>query len=856
MKKGPASRIITFILILCVCFAALPMVIVILRSPEQAPVLMQGGEADLEKELAGNANRIYQLKGQWEYYPDKLYTYSDFLYGDSIEPEVAAFPHIWTAGGGRPAKGCATYRARVKIPANIETISILSLNQYSAYRIYLNEFMVSQAGRLDPFFNNFTMGFYSLSGHASLNLKEGYPRECNVIIQVQNELHALPGLRGRVFLSGLRQISSLESAMECVNNFTIGAIAVMILYLTGMFFSNRKRTEDADYALASFLLLWYILLNTGGSLSPYRFIQGSLGWMDKLLLRLEYYLPALASFFSMRHVLRKNLPRRAMGGVYLAVALIPSVHLWVPIPVFTNHLLFNIVIIILICITPSVIDLINLCRRRRREKWSIDSVLTYLTHILLFVAPLAYIFSIGFWFGIYGFAWINIIHLILQIMLFMRYYQHLEDEVRMLNQDLEVKVNERTRALQVMTREAETARHKAEDAQRLAEDASRHKSEFLAKMSHEICTPLNAIINMSDLIETGGFSEAQRQYFRNMERMSHTLLRLVNGILDFSEIDAGKVKLAPSHYNLRSLFDSVASMQGFLAGEKGLDFQADFTPGLDEVVYGDEARVHQICTNLVNNAVKYTRKGYVHFSMSAAIVAARGGAKRRCIKIMVSDSGVGIKDDQKKRLFVSFEQLDRKRTQGVQGAGLGLAITKQLLDLMGGAVTVKSVYGEGSIFSAFIPLVKGDPAKVVLGAGKDDTVQAAADVKVLVVDDLPINLSVALGYLARHGIKADTAESGAEALARVKARRYDLIFMDHMMPDMDGIETVKRLRSLGADWLKTVPVVSFSANAVQGARELFVAAGMNDFIAKPLRPGELNRVLGRWLPPDKIRAGK
>ncbi|MDR1786343.1 MAG: response regulator [Spirochaetaceae bacterium] len=402
------------------------------------------------------------------------------------------------------------------------------------------------------------------------------------------------------------------------------------------------------------------------------------------------------------------------------------------------------------------------------------------------------------------------------------------------NESLENTVKERTSEL-----ERQTA---------LAQAASTAKGDFLAAMSHEIRTPLTAIIGMSDLMPRVNFDETQADYFNKISGMSHILMDIVNDILDFSKIETGKMELLPRHYNLRIMFENLASAQRFQASAKGLEFRAAFDPGLPEVVYGDDARVRQIMMNLVSNAVKYTKDGFVEFSLNMA--------KRRrgklYIAVVVRDSGIGIREEQKERLFTRFERLDREQNRMIQGTGLGLAITRQLLDLMGGFITIESVYGEGSTFSAFIPLVKGDVAKVETARGRDFLVRAAGDLRVLVVDDGQANRTVASGYLARHGITADTAESGEEALSKIGAGQYDLIFMDHLMPGMGGPETTQAIRALEPDWCKTVPIVAFSANAIQGAREFFIAAGMNDFISKPIRPDELNRVLRDWLPSDKI----
>ncbi|MDR1893661.1 MAG: response regulator [Spirochaetales bacterium] len=390
-----------------------------------------------------------------------------------------------------------------------------------------------------------------------------------------------------------------------------------------------------------------------------------------------------------------------------------------------------------------------------------------------------------------------------------------------------------------------------------AEQATRAKSLFLATMSHEIRTPMNAIIGMSDLMPTENLTTLQKGYFEEMKKMSRSLLTIINDILDFSKIEAGKLELLPVHYNMSALFDSVASMCEFIAHGKGLEFRRNRDPGIPEVLYGDETRVRQIFTNVVNNAVKYTKTGYVSFTLSQG---RRGPDETEYIIAEVADSGIGIKEEDIPKLFGNFQQLDARRNRGIVGTGLGLAITKNLLSLMNGHIEVQSVYGRGSVFTVYLPLVPGDPGKVQSPEQGLPTVVAKKGVRALVADDVPANLTVALGFLTKHGIDAETADGGLEAVAKVResvesGRPYDIVFMDHMMPDLDGIEAVKQIRALAgenaASPYAVIPILALSANAVQGAEELFLAAGMNGFVSKPIEGTALNAALKNFLPPEK-----
>ncbi|MDR2313726.1 MAG: response regulator [Spirochaetaceae bacterium] len=400
-----------------------------------------------------------------------------------------------------------------------------------------------------------------------------------------------------------------------------------------------------------------------------------------------------------------------------------------------------------------------------------------------------------------------------------------------------------------------------------AEQATIAKSRFLATMSHEIRTPMNAIIGMSDLMPTENLSSLQKGYFEGIKNMSQSLLTIINDILDFSKIEAGKLELVPVHYNMRNLFDDIASMCEFIARGKSLEFRWVFDQAVPEILYGDEIRVRQIFTNIVNNAVKYTKKGYVFFGLF------RGKRKADGVRTLfdengylvarIKDSGIGIKKEDISKLFGSFQQLDTRKNRGIMGTGLGLAITKNLVTMMNGRVTVSSVYGAGSEFTVYLPLIEGDPNKVEK-TGNIPVVTASKGVRVLVVDDVPVNLTVALGFLTKHGINAETAAGGFEAIKKIREsvrenHPYDIVFMDHMMPDLDGAETTKRIRSLGPaedSPYRSMPIVALSANAVQGSEELFLSSGMNGFVSKPIEPAALNAALKKFLPRGKYTLAK
>ncbi|GMO52886.1 MAG: hypothetical protein Ta2G_10850 [Termitinemataceae bacterium] len=392
-----------------------------------------------------------------------------------------------------------------------------------------------------------------------------------------------------------------------------------------------------------------------------------------------------------------------------------------------------------------------------------------------------------------------------------------------------------------------------------AEEATRAKSDFLANMSHEIRTPMNAIIGLSELMPTENLNDTQKNYLYDIKKMSKALLGIINEILDFSKVEAGKMEIDPVHFNLTEMFDQISSMSKFIAVEKNLDFIYSKSDDLPDVIFGDEIRIRQILTNVVNNAVKYTRLGSVTFTIEKE---AANGKQPEFILATIEDTGIGIKPEDMDKLFGSFQRLNTNKNRRISGTGLGLAITKQLLNILGGSIDVQSEYKKGTTFFVRIPLVKGDPAKVEEEGTVSNFVykKDGVDLNVLVADDAPVNLTVAKGHLAKHKIDIETCENGIQALRLVLSKKYDLVFLDHMMPKMDGTEACKKMREMAQsssdDYFKKLPIIALSANAVSGARELFLESGMNDFISKPIDAADLNSILFKYLPKEKITIGE
>ncbi|MCL2500911.1 MAG: ATP-binding protein [Defluviitaleaceae bacterium] len=386
------------------------------------------------------------------------------------------------------------------------------------------------------------------------------------------------------------------------------------------------------------------------------------------------------------------------------------------------------------------------------------------------------------------------------------------------------------------------------EAVEIAQEASKAKSEFLSSMSHEIRTPMNAIIGMSELLHHEQLNDRQMGYVNDISVSSKSLLGIINDILDFSKIESGKLELNPVDYELNVLTNHMESMFTYVAQQKGLEFMVETEGELPNYLYGDDLRLRQALTNICGNAVKFTEKGHIKMIVHVD--------ENHNLTFRIEDTGMGIKDEDLPRLFNAFEQLEKVKNRNVVGTGLGLSITKAFVEMMGGSIRVESQYGKGTAFTLTIPITEGNPDNIINSKlTEEDHIVSAPDARILITDDNEFNLKVASGLLSFMNIEAETASSGMEAIEAVKKNDYDIIFMDHMMPVMDGIETAQTIRQLGGKYEKIV-IVALTANAVKGAREMYLQSGFNDFLSKPIDPNQLQGMVLKYLPPDKVKEEK
>ena len=375
-----------------------------------------------------------------------------------------------------------------------------------------------------------------------------------------------------------------------------------------------------------------------------------------------------------------------------------------------------------------------------------------------------------------------------------------------------------------------------------AEKANHAKSEFLSSMSHELRTPLNAIVCFSELLETKeGLDSESKDFAKDIVSASHNLLDLVNGVLDISKIEAGKMELINKEYNSQELFNSLSTMVIPRIGDKPIDFKTVIASDIPPVLKGDTGKLKQIILNLLTNAVKYTDKGFIKYRVECINDFKNNQTK---LIITVTDTGRGIKKEDIDRLFKKFERLEEDRNTSIEGTGLGLAITEGLAELMGGKITVISDYGKGSTFKF---VVIQDIVNVEIKEKSSNTISFDYNTfegkKALIVDDSKLNLKVAENVLKNFLVTTESVTSGLECLSCVNSKKYDIIFMDIMMPNMNGVEVLKKLREENIN----TPVIALTADAIEGQEEKYMSEGFDGYISKPINKEKLNYVLNKYL---------
>lgn len=393
-----------------------------------------------------------------------------------------------------------------------------------------------------------------------------------------------------------------------------------------------------------------------------------------------------------------------------------------------------------------------------------------------------------------------------------------------------------------------------EDTALLEKEIGEAKSSFLANMSHEIRTPINAVLGMNEMILRESKESEIREYASIIDSSGHMLLSIINDVLDYSKIESGKLSINPDNYCLSSVLNDIMAINRPRAEKKQLEIRLACPENSFEHLYGDEIRIKQVVTNLLTNAIKYTDKGCVTINIKTQKLDSNLAE----LYVGVEDTGSGIKPEDRDRLFESFNRLENSKNRGIEGTGLGLVIAKSLVDLMGGELAFESEFGKGSLFYFKIkqkllseePIGNIESRMAALHEVQKEYKESfvAPDCSILAVDDTTTNLVVLKNLLKKTQVKITNATSGRMALAIAEKGKFDLVLLDHMMPDMDGVQTLCELRKMGID----VPVIALTANALADARDFYLQAGFDDYISKPIKSSELEEMLIKYLPKDKV----
>lgn len=387
-----------------------------------------------------------------------------------------------------------------------------------------------------------------------------------------------------------------------------------------------------------------------------------------------------------------------------------------------------------------------------------------------------------------------------------------------------------------------------------AERANQAKTEFLANMSHEIRTPMNAILGFTELILQERNVERVQEYAEDIKRSAQNLLHIINEVLDISKIEAGKVEMIDEPYYTQSLLEDVSLLIAGLAEKKGLSYQAEIDSNIPYRMSGSVGHIREVLTNILSNAIKYTQKG----SVTLSVKCIEKTETHVTLSYAVRDTGIGMKQEDLDKLFEKFSQFDSKANRNVEGTGLGMAIVKGLVEQMGGKVRVESEYGVGTTVMIELTqeIIDNQPiGEMQLNLSEDVkpfTQSFKTEARILVVDDNETNLKVAVGFLKRYGVQADCVSSGLDAIRKIQYNRYDLIFMDHMMPGMDGVETMHYIKDMERGKYSDIPIIALTANAISGVREQMIAEGFAGYLSKPIDREALDRVMRRTLPKELI----
>lgn len=632
-------------------------------------------------------------------------------------------------------------------------------------------------------------------------------------------------------------VGSNLADIACCLLIVITAVIMLVLALIRW---HTRQPSRGELYLGLFGLTAGVYCFIGTDTMNIFFDMGGVYVMQEYLMLL---LPLfLALYFEQN--LRSIYPRRFAGLLYIVVcnAVIQLLLEWLGIWNLTKMADLSTAVVVLVCIT-GIVSLLQMVNKNRRYQIFLPMISVF----VLLVGEMAKV-TLQF-FSMYVYAKKAVLHSMTAfgLMLTVLHIFQVSKEYRL---DAEEKIKAAKRQNQLLM----LAKKDADAARQEALAANEAKGKFLAQMSHEIRTPINAVLGMDEMILRESREQNVREYAMDIYTAGQSLLSLINDILDFSKIDSGKMEIVPVEYDSSSLIHDLVNMTSQRAADKGIRLAVEVDHALPCRLYGDDVRIRQVLINILTNAVKYTHEGTVWFRVQSHVT---DNTVMLCFE--VEDTGIGIKAEDLPKLTAEFERIEEDKNRGIEGTGLGMSITIRLLSLLGSRLHVESEYGKGSKF--YFALEQKIVDHTPIGNFESKVQQMAEnfsytssfyapDAKILVVDDNAVNRKVLRNLLKETQIQVTEAAGGSECLHLVQENRYDLIFLDHMMPEMDGVETLRHMKALSEFPCKDTPVVVLTANAVSGAKEAYLSEGFDDFLSKPIVPDKLEVMIQKLLPKE------
>lgn len=732
-----------------------------------------------------NAEPNLPLDGNWEFYPSQFIPTNDSkIEGERILIDV---PNRWDKSG-LEARGYGSYRLVVIKPKN-EILALKIPDLFSAYNLYVNGFQLANMGtpgkdkqseRPARKFNHVSLGHIPAD-------------TLNIIIHISNFVHSKGGIGAPIQVGTLESLTEEKFLNDVYDIFMAGCLVMGAFFFLGLYFYGRQEKMSLYFAL--FCLVYaYRIIGWGNYV-----LHDLIDIPYRIGMTIEYstfYLTAFFFLLYLKHIFPEDTPKK-LANAFIYLSLAWAIMTLLPVYVFTQLNDPFLFVLLLAMIFGSFVFVKALVRKREGATYSLYSTLGIL---LVFSMKTA--------------AYLNLIEEILWVSM-------LGQLVFFLFQSL------------ILSKHFTLSWRQAKEE---AESATQVKSDFLSVMSHEIRTPLNTVIGTTYHMLDEKPRKDQIPELNNLKNASEYLLTLINNVLDYSKIDAGKLEFDESNTPLKKYCGDIVSIFKPIATKKGIALHFDYDSKLPDVVRVDKARLNQILTNLIGNAIKFTEKGSVSLSISQT--NKKGGIAD--ILFEIKDTGIGVSSGLKDRIFKSFQQANTSITRKYGGTGLGLSITKQLVELMGSSIELNSEQGKGSTFYFTLSLKVGNK---VLEKLQENEAFDLSGYKILLVEDNQMNVLIAKRLLDKWKMKVDLAENGIKAIEKVENDDYDLVLMDLQMPEMDGYEATRILRKKGYK----LPIIALTASAMFEKSAKLNEAGLDGLVTKPFNPKDLYKAISKQL---------